>query len=87
MNTATNAPTQGGKPSWQLISIADSLSDLNQEHAFLQALYQIAMEDPDSMSADLLHLLSAYLDTEPRQKLQDLSDQLVTIAKSISDRR
>lgn len=85
MNTATT-PTQGERPSWQLICVADALAAIDQDHAFLTALYQIAMEDPGSMKSDLLRLLSAYLDTDPRQNLQALSDQLVTIAKSISDR-
>ena len=87
MNTATNAPTQGGRPSWQLICVADALNELNADHAFLTALYELTANDPSSMGDDLLRLLTAYLDTDPRQKLKNLSDQLMDVARSISDRQ
>jgi hypothetical protein len=86
MNIATNAPTQGGKPSWDLICVADALDELNADHAFLTALYELAASNPQSMGNDLRRLLDAYLDTDPRQKIKNLSDQVMTIARSISDR-
>jgi hypothetical protein len=85
MNTAPNAPMQGEKPSWQLICVADDLDKLNADHAFLTALYELSAS-PESMEADLRRLLDAYLDTDPRQKLKDLSDQVMTIARSMPDR-
>lgn len=85
MNTSPTLK-QGGNPTWDLISIVDALDELNADHAFLIALYEISGKDPDSMGGDLRRLLDAYLDTDPREKLKSASDQIMTVARSISDR-
>lgn len=85
MNSSPS-PKQGEKPSWQLICVADALDELNNDHAFLTALYALTANNPNSMGDDLLRLLTAYLDTDPRQKLKNLSDQVMTVARSIGDR-
>jgi hypothetical protein len=59
MNTATNAPTQGEKPSWQLICVVDALDELNADHAFLTALYELTASNPQSMGDDQRRLLTA----------------------------
>ena len=76
---------QGGNPSWDLICVADALDELNNDHAFLTALYELA-KPPESMEADLRRLLDAYLDTDPRQKLKNLSEQVMAVARSMPDR-
>jgi hypothetical protein len=87
MNTAPNAPTQGGNPSWDLICVADLLDDIRRDHAFLSTLYAIARDNTSLMDADLYHLLTAYQETNPRERLQSASDQIMTVARSLRDRR
>ena len=81
MNNQTT-PTQGENPSWDLIGVADTLDEINADHAFLAALYELSA-DPSSMGEDLRRLLNAYLELSPRQKLKEASDQIMTIARSL----
>jgi 5S rRNA maturation endonuclease (ribonuclease M5) len=87
MNTAQTPQTQGGNPAaWNLISIADALDEINADHAFLTALYELST-DPDSMGNDLRRLLNAYLESDPRQKLTQATEQIMIVARSLGDRR
>lgn len=83
MNIAETPQPQGGNPSWDLICVADALDELNADHAFLTALYELTARTPETMGGDLYRLLTAYLDTAPREKLKTLSDQVMTVARSL----
>ena len=83
---SSHSPKQGEKPSWQIICVVDALDELNDDHAFLTALYEIARDKQGGMGEDLFRLLVAYLDTDPRQKLRTASQTLADIARSISNR-
>jgi hypothetical protein len=80
MNTAPS-PLQGESLSWDLICVVDELDLINQDQYFLISLYKIVCDDPSLMDGDLLHLLTTYLDTNPRGKLREASDKLMALSR------
>jgi hypothetical protein len=80
MKTAPS-PKQGESLCWDLICVADELDRINQDQYFLISLYKIACSDPSLMDDDLLHLLTTYLDTNPREKLRGASENPMTISR------
>lgn len=87
MHIVPNAQTQGGDLLSQLIKAIDEIDEVNNDHAFLTILYAIATSPQFTMDDDLHRLLAAYLDTEPRKKLDAISANLMTIVKAMRDRR
>ena len=81
---SSHSQKQGERPSWEIICVADQIDTINDDHAFLTTLHEIARDKAKVIDPDLYRLLVAYLDTEPRQKLSKLSENLMQIAKSIS---
>ena len=68
MNTATS-PTQGERPTWQIIQAVDLIYEVIEDQAFLLAIACQASNNISLMDEDLKVLLRTYLDRDPRGKL------------------
>ena len=85
MNTET-APLQGERLSWQIVCAIDAIDEVGYDHAFLTTLYELALVKEGSMDEDLLRLLAAYLDTKPRERIDQATDSLMKVVRLLSDR-
>jgi hypothetical protein len=84
MNSSVSL-TQGEALQSELICVVDQIDQINQDQYFLQAIYKIVCDCPSLMDDDLLHLLTTYLDTNPREKLQGASDKLLALSRKAGD--